>query len=237
MTFRSNLPGLAAKAALAKLIKDRGPLRNAVDVRPGEIARFEGRIAPLLLDLWDNYGVGDLAQGALRLCAPFELQDAVQAIFRGDPEFSDKTGRIGVHAVAHTAFGDLFLWSERHWLVHVNIVLGLVEAPFLHHPEMRSHPDTVAYEMLLNASGPILDMADADGVPMLERAQKAFDPLPRMVIYAPGQAISADPFPRFEDLYAAHYPEWLLDRAQSKVWYLSDLATGRPNIREIGGRT
>jgi hypothetical protein len=236
MTFRSDLPGFSAEAALADLIQSRGPLLNAVAVRPGEIARFEGRVAPLLLDFWENYGVGDLLQGQLRLCVPFELQEAVQSIFRGDPEFSDKNGVIDVHAVAHTAFGDLFLWSERHWLVHVNVVLGLVEAPLLHHPEMRTHPDTVAHEMILKASGPVLDMADASGAPMLERAQKAFDPLPRMVVYAPGPAISANPIPDFEDLYAAHYPEWLLERAQSRVWYLSDLATGRPNIRVIGDR-
>jgi len=86
----------------------------------------------------------------------------------------------------------------------------------------------------LRAEGFILDMMDAEDQPMFERAQAAFDPLPRMVIYAPGEAITADPIPRFDRLYAAHDPEWLLGRARSKVWYLSDLASGRPNIRSIG---
>lgn len=234
MSFRSNLPGQSADTALSNLVRDRGPLKNAVDVRSQEIAFHEGKVAPLLLDFWDNYGVGDLSDGRLRLCVPAELREATNAIFQGDPDFSDEFGVPNVHAVAHTAFGDLFLWSEQHWIVHVNIVLGLIEAPFLHRPEMKSHPDTVALELLLQAEGLILDMTDENQQPMYERAKEAFDPLPRMVIYAPGEAITADPHPRFDALYAAHYPEWLLDRAQSKVWYLSDLATGRPNIRTIG---
>ena len=234
MSFRSDLPDQSADTALSNLLRDRGPLKNAVEVRSQEIAFHEGKVAPLLLDFWENYGVGDLSQGRLRLCAPTELRDAANTIFVGDPEFSDDAGVPDVHAVAHTAFGDLFLWSERHWLMHVNIVLGLVEAPFLHRPELKSHPDTVALEMLLQAEGFILDMMDESDQPMFERAQEAFDPLPRMVIYAPGEAITAAPYPRFDALYAAHYPEWLLDRAQSKVWHLSDLATGRPNIRTIG---
>ena len=236
MTYRSDLPGQSPVEALDALLEDRGPLANRVAVAGSEITRNEGMVAPLLLDLWDNYGIGDLDGGRLRLCVPSELDEPVTALFRGDPDFSDGRGRTDLRAVAHTAFGDLFLWSARHWLVHVNIVLGLVEAPFLIHRELRSHPDTVALELLLRAKGPILDMVDASGTPMYDRAQAAFDPLPRMVIYAPGAAITADPLPRFEDLYAAHYPEWLLERVQSKVWYLSDLASGQPNMRVIGGR-
>jgi hypothetical protein len=234
MVFRSDLPGQSAQVALAELISTRGPLANQVKVRAQEIAAHEGKVANILLDLWENHGVGDLTKGQLRLCVPFELREAVEQIFSHDPDFIDDAGQTAVHAVAHTAFGDLFLWSERHWLVHVNVVLGLVEAPFLHRPATGSHPDSVVLEMLLRAEGPLLDMADADGNPMFQRAQSAFDPLPRMVIYAPGKAITADPEPSFETLYAAHYPEWLADRARSKTWYLSDLATGRPNIRKIG---
>jgi hypothetical protein len=234
MVFRSDLPGQSAQAALAALLAERGPLANKVAVRAQEIAAHEGKVANILLDLWENHGVGDLTKGQLRLCVPSELREGVELIFRHDPDFIDDAGQPAVHAVAHTAFGDLFLWSERHWLVHVNIVLGLVEAPFLHRPASRSHPDTVALDMLLRAEGPLLDMVDAEGNPMFERARSAFDPLPRMVIYAPGKAMTADPIPSFDQLYAAHYPEWLADRARSKVWYLSDIATGRPNIRKIG---
>ena len=235
MVYRSDLPGQSPKVALDALIAKRGPLASRVGVRAQEIGSYEGKVANILLDLWDNHGVGDLAEGQLRLCVPSELREAADTIFRGDPEFTDAAGRCSAHPVAHTAFGDLFLWSERHWLVHVNVVMGLVEAPFLHRPELRSHPDTVALEMLLHAEGPILDMYDGDGNPMYQRAREAFDPLPRMVIYAPGEAMSPDPYPEFGRLYAAHYPEWLADRARSKTWYLSDLASGRPNIRVIGG--
>lgn len=230
MAQRSDLPD----GTLADLLDARGPLDHAVEVRHEEILRYENLMPPILLDIWEAHGVGDLAGGRLRLCVPAELTDPVQALFRGDPEFSLEDGRIDAHAVAHTAFGDLFLWSERHWLVHLNVVQGLVEAPFLHRPTLRLHADTTARDMLFMAPSDLLDMHDTEDQPMFERAQAAFDPLPRMIIYAPGPAEAADPFPSFDDLYAAHYPEWLLARVTSKVWYLSDLQGGRPNIRRIG---
>ncbi|QDC09482.1 GAD-like domain-containing protein [Oceanicola sp. D3] len=233
MSGRSELPGAAEE--LAALIEARGPLEMRAPVTAAEITLHEGRVAPILLDLWEDHGVGDLADGGLRLCVPGELRSAVDKLFSGDPDFSlPEERRVDVHAFAHTAFGNLFLWSERHWLIYVDVVQGLVEAPFLHRPESRRQPDRVALDWGLAAEGPLLDMVDSGGQPMLERAQEAFDPLPRMVIYAPGAAASAEPIPDFEDLYAAHYPEWLEERAASKVWYLSDMATRRFNIREIG---
>lgn len=236
MVYRSDLTPPGPKAALEALIKERGPLDQPAPVRLAELERLEGKVAPILLDLWDNFGVGDLAGGQLRLCVPFEVQDAVTTIFARDPDFSLPDGRVDVHGFAHTAFGNLFAWSERHWLIHIDVVLGLIDAPFLVRPEARTHPDAIVLDLALRADKRLLDMVDENDAPMFQRAREAHGPLGRMTIYAPGPPVTHDPYPTFAKLYRAPYPDWLGERAISKVWYLSDSATGNFNLRTIGGR-
>ena len=242
----SSHPG--ASESLAAALRELGPMTQAAEPPASDIARYQGRVPDILLDLWSDTGVGDLRDGQLRLCLPSELAQQMADLFRGDPDFGFPPGvddpqpqvagvrprDTDVHAVAHTLFGDLFLWSERHGLMHVNIVQGLVEAPFLFDPSAAPHPDEVVINLILRTDPFLLDMDDRDMQPMFARAFEAIGPLRRMFIYAPGPAATHDPVPTVDALCPHSYPEGLEDRIRSKRWSLSDLSTQRFNVRPIG---
>ncbi len=229
-------------ADLARLLVERGPIASVQAVPPEIVMAHEGHVPGIILDLWENHGVGDLLGGRIKLCVPTELEGAVEHLFRSDPDFGPPPGpnvsrrATDVHAIAHGAFGDLVLWSERHGPVLVNVRLGLVEAPFLFRPETAPRPDVAIMRLVLGADPAFLDAADADGAPMFDRAVAAYGPLARLRIYAIGvaQGGAAMP-PSIETLIPAPYRKWLKDRVVSKVWKLSDIAKGRLNIRRIGG--
>ena len=232
-------------AELARLLAERGPLDSARAVPREVVVAHEGRVPGILLDLWEDHGVGDLAGGRIKLCVPTELDGAVAHLFGGDPNFGPspvgagtETGAGGatdVHAIAHGPFGSLILWSERHGLVLVDMRLGMVEAPFLFRPGTAPPPDAAILGMVLSADPAFLDLTDASGAMMFERAVAAHGRLGRMRIYAPGAAEggAAKP-PTVEGLIPVPYRDWLEDRVVSKVWRLSDLATGRTDVRRIG---
>ena len=231
-------------ADLARLLAERGPLDPVQPVPPGIVTAYEGRVPGILLDLWEDRGVGDLLGGRIKLCVPTELSGAVEYLFRGDPDFGappaagpDAPRRAtDVHAIAHGPFGELLLWSERHGLVQLMVRLGLVEASFLHRPATAPRPDAAILDFVLGADPAVFDLADEDGVPMFDRARSAYGPRGRLEIYAPGiaQGGMGTP-PRVETLIPAPYRPWLEGRIVASVWRLSDLATGRMNIRRIGG--
>ncbi|QUJ78128.1 GAD-like domain-containing protein [Sulfitobacter albidus] len=241
-----------AEASIDRILSERGPLAQALEVPEKFITPNLGRVPAIMLDFWAKAGVGDLADGMLRLCLPRELETEIAQLFRNDPDFgfpilpegvekeetqADTEPRItDVHALAHTAFGNLLLWSERHGLVHVDIVQGLVEAPFLFNPEAAPAPDRAALDFILGADPFILDMDDRDQQPMFDRAVTKFGPMKRMFIYAPGPAATGDPIPDVDDLFPAPYPEWLEERIMTKRFTLVDLATGRFDVRPIGAR-
>lgn len=249
MATYSTHPG--AQAALAAALTELGPMTQAAVPKTRDIERYVGRVPDILLDLWATKGVGDLRSGMLRLCLPSELAPQLSALFRGDPDFGFPPGvedtrptlaedgtptprATDVHALAHTLFGDLLLWSERHGLMHVNIVQGLIEAPFLFHPHAAAHPDTAAIDYVLRVDPFLLDMDDRNMQPMHARALELFGPLRRMFIYAPGPAATHDPIPTIDALFPHSYPEWLDERISSKIWSLSDMSTQRFNVRKIG---
>ncbi|WP_299692264.1 GAD-like domain-containing protein [uncultured Tateyamaria sp.] len=251
MAQYSTHPGAAD--ALAAALAELGPMTQTIKPPDTAVSRYVGRVPDILLDLWTGTGVGDLRDGTLRLCLPLELAPQIADLFRGDPDFgfprdvedhrpviaADGTPTrrdTDVHAVAHTVFGDLFLWSERHGLMHVNIVQGLIEAPFLFAPDAAPHPDDATINLILRTDPFLLDMDDRDMQPMHGRALEKFGPLRRMFIYAPGPAATHDPIPTVDALFPHTFPEWLEERIRSKRWFLSDMSTQRFDVRPIGLR-
>ncbi|WP_415919332.1 GAD-like domain-containing protein [Tateyamaria sp. SN6-1] len=243
MARYSDHPG--ADARLRAVLEAQGPMTLPVVPPADMIAGFVGRVPDILLDLWSDTGVGDLRGGAMRLCLPSELAPQMATLFRADPDFGFPEGvkdpqpaarlrHTDVHAIAHSPFGDIIAWSERHGFVHINIVQGLVAAPFLFNPKGAPHPDDAALDFILGADDAVFDMDDRDMQPMLAPAVDTFGPLKRMFIYAPGPAATHDPIPTLDVLFPHSYPEWLDERIASKRWTLADLAGGRLNVRRIG---
>ena len=252
MATFSDIPG--AQAAVEQILRDLGPLVQPAEVPEEAIRYYVGRVPDIILDFWSKAGVGDLRGGMLRLCLPFELGSQMGGLFRGDPDFGFPEGTVDpnpplidpfgkpssgmrhtdVHALAHTAFGDLLLWSERHGLMHVSVVMGMIRAPFLFKPDAAPDADTVGIDYFLKAPPEFLDMDDREMQPMYERAFEKFGPMKRMFIYAPGPAATGDPDPTINDLFPHSYPEWLEERIRSMIWTLADLEGQRLQVREIG---
>lgn len=252
MATFSDLPD--AEATLQQIVSDLGPLVQPVDVPKDVTRHYVGRVPDIILDFWSTFGVGDLRGGMLRLCLPFELGSQMEGLFRGDPDFGFPDGIVDanppltdafgkpttrlrhtdVHALAHTAFGDLLLWSERHGLMHVGVVPGRVLAPFLFNPETVPSADRAAIDLILKADPLLLDMDDREMQPMYDQAFEKFGPMKRMFIYAPGPAATGDPFPVLEDVFPHSFPEWLEERIRSKYWNLADLENQRLEVRAIG---
>lgn len=178
LQYLSVIDGVSGKVFLDQLIAERGPMQDARRVPETVAAAFVGRIPDIIIDLWRARGVGNLAGGRLRLCLPSDFTDVTGRLFDRDPDFAGDC-----HVIAHGPFGDLLIWSERHWLVHVGMLLGIVDAPMLFRPEDKVAADKVALQFILNANAALFDTADAAGEPMFDRAQAALGRLKRGQIY------------------------------------------------------
>ncbi len=184
LQYLSMIDGVSGKVFLDQLMAERGPMRDVRAVPEAVAAAYVGRVPDIIIDLWRAHGVGNLAGGRLRLCLPSDFTDATGRLFDRDPDFAGDC-----HVIAHSAFGDLLIWSERHWLVHVGMLLGMVDAPMLFDPKLKVAADKVALDFILKANPALLDMADAAGGPMFEPAQAALGRL------KPGQIYGLFPLP------------------------------------------
>ncbi len=228
MVYRSLIDGQPAAPFIAEAMERLGPLAERQPVDPAVLTFYKGKVPDIMLDIWENYGIGDLADGRLRLCVPRSLQDAVDGLFLGDPYLGEDS-----YLLAYGAFGDLVLWNSRYQIVLVKMQLSLVAAPALTQPAQAGPPDKVVLERLLGLTPAALDNFDADKQPMFERARDALGPLPPLALYgkhetAFGQRESVDNLAIFDA------EDWLVERAASHVFTLADPPARRLNIRRIG---
>lgn len=229
MSYRSIINGQDGEAAIAAAIAALGPLENAQPVPVEIITFYEKRVPGVLIDVWENYGIGDLAQGRLRFCIPGAFNPVVAQLFGNDPYFANQ-----VQVVAYGAFGDLILWHEKYQIVSVNMQLSSVEMPAFFNPALFGPADQVLYERLLQMHPNTMDAYDADGDPMFDRAKDAMGPLAELQIYG------MQPPAPFHEAFTLdnHKPvdvtEWLSQKIAASVFTLDDPAGGRFAVRPIG---
>ncbi|MEP4198651.1 MAG: GAD-like domain-containing protein [Aliishimia sp.] len=229
MSYRSEIDGQSGEQAIARALKEHGPLTNTQPVSEDVIRMYEGRVPNALLDVWDNYGIGDLGEGRLRLCMPGALRSAAQSLFRGDPEFTSD-----VHIVAYGAFGDLVIWSERHQFVFVSMVLSSVEAPILFNEGLRVSDDQAVINDLLLLHPQAMDTTDDAGQPMFADALEKYDKLPLMHIYGMQPAASFGRPINVANLAVVEAEDWLQEKLAGSTFSLDDVAGGRFGVRDIG---
>lgn len=228
--YRSTVNGKGGAEVLRDLMAERGPYLDPVPVDPEVIAHYETRLPPLLLDLWENYGLGGFAEGRIRFILPSEYDEALQTLFRGDPDFG-----ADCHAIAIGPFGDLMVWSERYQLLFIGLPLQMVDAPFRTHPLPGDQADVIVLNYVLKADPLVFDTADDDGEPMFARALAALGPLKRGEIYGTVPAVSVGEPLAVDRLQKVIATEWLVERFSGGVFTLVDLSSRRVNIRKIGG--
>lgn len=229
MSYRSEIDGQSGQAFITRLMAENGPLTQVQRVQPEVIAAYEGKLPPILLDVWDNYGVGDLAEGRLRLCLPGAFADTLSMLFANDPDLA-----IGSHVIAYGPFGDLFIWNERHHLVFVGMALSIVDAPFLFHSTRKMPVDRLILDYVLASPHKGLDVADDAGAPMLDRAKEQYGPLKSLQIYGMQPPVPFGEAIAVQNHAIAPAGDWMIEKVNGTDFMLVDVSTKRFGVRPIG---
>lgn len=229
MEYLSTIDGISGEVFLDELIAERGPLVDRREMPDERIVALTGKVPNLMIDLWRAHGLGHLLDGLIRLCDPAMFADLLPQLFKGDPDFSGDC-----HVLAFSPFGDLFFWSERHWLGVVSLPLSYVDAPFLHDPGLKTQASKVVFDILLNGDPRLFDTADANGEPMFAAARKVQGPLDWHEVYG------AMPLPldaaelSVDRLRVAPAVAYLEAKFSVTDFALNDMAGQRFNIRFFG---
>lgn len=245
MRFKGKIDGLTGSELTTEMLQASGSLIHA-DPIPEEILKtFDDRLPALLLDFWAVHGVGILEKQGLQLCMPGELAPVISALFAYDPDFggimpvSSEGAAMPVsdcHAIAYGPFGKLIVWSERHHLVLVDMRFGLVDAPFLSHPDWKIGTNEALIKFLWGMPAEALDLDDDTGQPMFLRARVRLGALGPGEIYGTHPVISFGDPVDLDHLARVSARDWISERATGMHFTLADIATGRFDIRPIGPR-
>jgi hypothetical protein len=228
--YLSKIDGQSGRVFLDRVIDERGPLGSPGQVPETTLAALTGRVPDLMIDFWRFHGTGWLNGGRLRICLPGEFRNVLEMMFEGDPDFG-----ADCHALAIGAFGDLAIWSERHWLVVLRPLFAALDSPFLVNPRAKVDAEKALLQGLFQAHPLYWDMADTGGQPMFDQARERLGPLPEGAIYGL-VPLAGDVEPVVENLVLAPGNEYLRSKLQSNVISVADLEAGRFNLRDVGGQ-
>jgi len=176
--FTSIVDGQSGERLIRNAFSKTGPLKDVKGIDAKTVTFWTGRVPDTLIDVWVNFGIGTLNDGRLRLCLPEEFEPVTKILFGNDPDFFGDT-----YAIAVGAFGDIFFWSERHWLCQFSIYRMAFFAPALFHPDLKKNSNKTVIDYILSADPWASDMGDIDGKPMYSRVREALGPLPEKSLY------------------------------------------------------
>jgi hypothetical protein len=219
-----------AQRLLADAIGLHGPMTHGQPVPAAQLAALKGHLPDLLLALWSTYGTGDLMGGRLRICQPHQFDALLDFLFAAEP---DMTGAC--HAFAVNPFGELLVWHEAHWLIHVSPVRGWVLAPQMLHPDLKDDPNKLFYESVLMADPSTFDLFDVDGQPLFDRALAGFGPLPPDHIWGLLPIPPAPEDVKIENLRLVDAQDYLGEVVGELTLMLQDFEGDRFNLRGFGG--
>lgn len=217
-----------SQAQIAAILAAHGPLTHHEPVAPELIASYEGRVPDLVLDFWENHGIGELSNGLLKLCMPEMFAEPLAMLFADDPDFGE-----GTFALAYGPFGNLILWNQNEWLALLAHPSATVDAPFFHKSKAGLDPNKIALDYFLNGDPRIMDVYDDAGEEMYERAVEKLGELRPGLIYC---LLPADSFRTVdvESLEIVVADEWMIERFAGQVYTIHDLMDNRLNIRPVG---
>lgn len=203
-----------------------GPFEFHEPVPREIVAGYEGRVPDLMLDFWENHGIGELGGGLLKLCIPEMFAEPLALLLRDDPDFAQDT-----LALAYGPFGTLVLWNTREWLALVTHPGASVDTPFYRRETVALDANRVLFDYVLNADPKMMDLFDDTGDEMHDRAEASLGKLRPGLIY--GQT---GPDVAVESLAVQPATEWMADRFLGQTYMLHDLMGDRLNIRRIGAQ-
>lgn len=89
-----------------------GPPRDPLPVTDSILDAARDRVPDSLIEFWQSYGVGEYADGNLRLCTPDLFDPLLERLLENVPDLQGK-----LTAFAHTSMADVNLWHQdgRHY--------------------------------------------------------------------------------------------------------------------------
>jgi hypothetical protein len=212
------------------IIQENGDLASVRSVAPEIVAQFAGKLPILLTTFWSQRGIGTWANGLFTLCLPTDFQGLLSQVFSADRDFSHRD----CHIIGYSAFGQLLVWSERHWVTQIDLVTGRVSCPVLIDPTKAKNAD-IHMSTSLSVKKGALDCFDDDGKPLFARAVR------KLGRPGPGQAFGFVPAlamggaPSLDNIRIVPALEHFLFLAQLQQFSLVDYLSRPPRVvRMIG---
>ncbi len=118
-------------------LEDYGVPQQAQELTPERALELRGHLPGSIIDFWLEYGFGSVLDGLFRFCDPADYRSILALLFKADKDFSHKD----CHVYGYSAFGELYIWSEKHDVVNIELLKLKMSAVGLLRPEDRISPD------------------------------------------------------------------------------------------------
>lgn len=209
-----------------------GPFAPGRSVSVETVSEYRGKLPDILLDIWGTQGVGVWGDGLFQLCVPTDFDGLLSQIFHADDDLSHRD----CHVIGYGAFGELLVWSEKHWITHIYLNRAEVICAGLISPEKKRSTEASIATTLFGLSKDVTLLGyDEEGKPLLSRTKK------RLGNLSPGQAFGFFPAlpmggaPNIENIRIVPALEHFLFLAQLQQFKLVDYLAQPPKVvREIG---
>jgi hypothetical protein len=214
------------------LLKKNGVPANSDLLDERSLSELSGKLPQALLDFWQLYGVGEWFGGLLRFSHPKEFNSVLALWFGADGEFTHRE----FHVVARNAFGDLFLWAQRHHSGTIRSTESQIDFTGLFKPEELAEADIDVY-LVFSTNDPkeSFDHFDVNDKPLFERCVARFGPLERDEIYGFTLPLALGGARTIENLGKVKAKEHLMILAQTQPLNLMDYSIFPPRlVRQIG---
>lgn len=217
------------------IFEENGDFGQSIVVSNDVVDSYKGKLPDLVLEIWNQKGVGSWYKGLYRLCLPSDFSGLLSQIFHADKDFSHKD----CHVIAYSAFGNLVIWSEKHWLMEVNLIRNTLACDGLIYPEKKKNDfSQVATEFFMlseKSSQEAHNFYDEDEKPLFNRARKRLGDLEAGECYGFFPAIPLGGAPNLKNIKRVEALEHFTLLAQLKNFSLIDyLSSPMQVVRDIG---
>ncbi len=214
------------------LVEEFGKPKKATQLPAATIAALRGKLPDSLLDFWTECGVGVWLDGKFQFCNPEDYRSIVEMICGSDKDFDAPH----CHAIGFSAFGELYIWHEKHRYLNADLPLLQATASMLR-PQKLTDERAIATPLAFldgKRSGEMYDDS-ADAKPLFARALKKLGELNPGEIYGFVPALGLGGPPRLENLQRVRALEHFAILAQIGRLRLMDYSSGAGVfVREIG---
>jgi hypothetical protein len=182
----------------AWFLEQFGDPTESVRVQPETGERFRGKLPDQLLAYWNEVGFASFKNGLFVLTNPDEYEPAFEE-WVGDTELVEKDA---YYVIARTAFGKLFLWGTKTgYMYDVNPVQGWIYGEDRHTGDIGAGNADECLARFFSGTNPEdLDIKDADGKPLFERAVAKLGPLAMDEVFAFEPALTAGGTAKLDNL-------------------------------------